>query len=60
MGGERRSGIDCLRMRHHSPKNLGIRLRLEIVGTYTNYFRIVKRYSRLPVEVPSLDQECTG
>ena len=30
--GERRLGIDCLRMRDHSQKKLGIHLRLEIVG----------------------------
>ena len=32
VGGEKRPGINCLRMRDHSQKNLGIRLRLEIVG----------------------------
>ena len=32
VGGEKRPGIDCLRMRDHSQKNLGICLRLEIVG----------------------------
>ena len=32
MGGERRPGIDCLHMCNQSPKNLGIRLRLENVG----------------------------
>ena len=32
MGGEKRPGIDCLRMPDHSQKNLGICLRLEIVG----------------------------
>ena len=37
MGGERRPGIDCLRMRDHSQKNLGIRLRLEIVGKINTY-----------------------
>ena len=43
MGGERRPVIDCLRMRDHSQKNLGIRLHLEIVGkinTYTSDIRI--------------------
>ena len=37
MGGEKRPGIDCLRMRDHSQKNLGIRLRLEIVGKINTY-----------------------
>ena len=37
VGGERRPGIDCLRMRDHSQKNLGIRLRLEIVGKINTY-----------------------
>ena len=37
MGGERRPGIDCLRMRDHSQKNLGICLRLEIVGKINTY-----------------------
>ena len=46
MGGERQPGIDCLRMRDHSQKNLGIRIR-------PTYFRIIKRYSRLPVELRS-------
>ena len=32
VGGERRPGIDCLCMRDHSQKNLGIHLRLEIVS----------------------------
>ena len=37
VGGEKRPGIDCLRMRDHSQKNLGIRLRLEIVGKINTY-----------------------
>ena len=37
VGGERRPGIDCLRMRDHSQKNLGIRLCLEIVGKINTY-----------------------
>ena len=37
MGGERRPGINCLRMRNHSQKNLGIHLRLEIVGKINTY-----------------------
>ena len=37
MGGERWPGIDCLRMRDHSQKNLRIRLRLEIVGKINTY-----------------------
>ena len=37
MGGEKRPGIDCLRMRDHSQKNLGIRLRLETVGKINTY-----------------------
>ena len=37
VGGERQPGIDCLRMRDHSQKNLGIRLRLEIVGKINLY-----------------------
>ena len=32
MGGEKRPGIECLHMHNHSQKNLGICLRLEIVG----------------------------
>ena len=31
LGGEKWPGIDCLRMRDHSQKNLGICLHLEIV-----------------------------
>ena len=34
---ERRPGIDCLLMRDHSQKYLGIRLRLEIVGKINTY-----------------------
>ena len=37
VGGERQPGIDCLHMRNHSQKNLGIRLRLEIVGKINMY-----------------------
>ena len=37
VGGERRPGIDCLRMRNHPQKNLGIRLRLETVGKINTY-----------------------
>ena len=37
MGVERWPGIDCLRMRDHSQKNLGIRLHLEIVGKIDTY-----------------------
>ena len=50
MGGEKRPGIDCLRMHNYFYKNLGIHLHLEIVGTYT--FRTIERCSRLPVEWP--------
>ena len=38
VGGERRPGIDCLRMRDHSQ---GIRLRLEIVGKINTYTSII-------------------
>ena len=55
VGGERRLGIDCLR--DHSQKNLGIRLRLELsvksIRIRPVYFHIIKRYSCLPVELPS-------
>ena len=37
VGGERRPGIDCLRMHDHSQKNMGIHLRLEIVSKITTY-----------------------
>ena len=37
MGGESQPGIDCLRMRDHSQKDLGIHLRLEIVGIFNTY-----------------------
>ena len=53
VGGEKRFGIDCLRMRDNSRKNLGIRLPLETVGKIRIrpiYFRIIERCSRLPVE----------
>ena len=46
MGGERRPGIDCLRMRNHSQKNMGIRLRLEIVGKITTYTSDIFPYHR--------------
>ena len=44
VGGERRPGIDCLRMRDHSQKNLGIRLRLEIVGKTIDDQYVYVRY----------------
>ena len=37
VGGEKRPGIDCLRMRDNSQKNLGIRLHLETVGKINTY-----------------------
>ena len=37
VGGERQPGIDCLRIRDHSQKILGIRLHLEIVGKINTY-----------------------
>ena len=46
VGGERRPGIDCLRMRDHSQKNLGIRLRLEIVGKTNTYTSDIFPYHR--------------
>ena len=36
-GRRKRPGIDCLRMRDNSQKNLGIRLRLETVGKINTY-----------------------
>ena len=46
MGGERRPGIDCLCMRDHSQKNLGIRVRLEIVGKINTYMSYIFPYHR--------------
>ena len=37
VGGKKRPGIDCLRMRDNSQKNLGIRLCLETVGKINTY-----------------------
>ena len=37
VGGEKQPGIDCLRMRDNSQKNLRIRLRLETVGKINTY-----------------------
>ena len=57
MEGERQPGIDCLRMCDHSQKDLGIHLRLEIVGKINTYTSDIlpyhERYSHLPVELPS-------
>ena len=47
MGGERQPCIDCLRMRDHSQKNLGIRLCLEIVGKINMYTSYVFPYHRI-------------
>ena len=46
VGGERWPGIDCLRMHDHSQKNLGIRLRLEIVGKINTYTSDIFPYHR--------------
>ena len=46
MGVERRPGIDCLRMRDHSQKNLEIHLRLEIVGKIDMYTSDIFLYHR--------------
>ena len=43
MGGGKRPGIECLRMRNHSQKNLGIRLRLEIVGKINTHTSNIHR-----------------
>ena len=44
--GEERPCIDCLRMRDHSQKNLGIRLRLETVGKINTYTSDIFPYHR--------------
>ena len=44
VGGERWPGNDCLRMRDHSQKNQGIRLRLKIVGKITTYMSNIFPY----------------
>ena len=46
MGGEKRPGIDCLRMRNLSQKNLGIHLRLEIVGKISTHTSDIFPYHR--------------
>ena len=46
MGVERGPGIDYLRMRNHSQKNLGIRLHLEIVGKIDTYMSDIFPYHR--------------
>ena len=46
VGGEKWPGIDCLRMRDHSQKNLGIRLRLEIVGKINTHTSGIFPYHR--------------
>ena len=46
MEGEKRPGINCLRMRNHSQKNLGIRLCLEIVGKINTYSSDIFPYHR--------------
>ena len=55
---ERRPGIDCLHMRDHSQKKLGIRLCLELLAKLMRirliYFRAMERYSRLSVELPRM------
>ena len=44
MGGENQPGIDCLRIRDHSQKNLGIRLRLEIVSKINMHMSSIFSY----------------
>ena len=46
VGRERRHGIDCLRMRDHSQKNLGIHLCLEIVNKINTYTFDIFLYHR--------------
>ena len=46
VGGERRPGTDCLRMRDHPQKNLGTHLRLEIAGKITMYMSDIFPYHR--------------
>ena len=46
VGGGKQPGIDCLRMRDHSQKNLGIRLHLEIVGKINTYTSGIFPYHR--------------
>ena len=46
VGEEKRPGINCLRMRNHSQKNLGIRLRLEIVGKINTHTSGIFPYHR--------------
>ena len=55
VGGEKRPGINCLRMRDHSQKNLGICLRLEIVGKINMHTSGIFPYHRKvqPFELPS-------
>ena len=63
VGGKRRPGIDCLRMHDHSQKNLGIRLRLEIVGTFTSnifpYHRKIQPFaSRITFNSMNVEDNC--
>ena len=44
VGGEKRPGIDCLRMHNNSQKNLGIRLCLETVGKINTYMSDIFPY----------------
>ena len=46
MGGEKRPGIECLRMRNHSQKNLGICLCLEIVDKINTHTSGIFPYHR--------------
>ena len=46
VGGEKRPGINCLCMRDHSQKNLGIQLRLEIVGKINTHTSDIFPYHR--------------
>ena len=46
VGGERQSGINCLRMHDHSQKNLGIHLCLKIVSKIATYTSDIFPYHR--------------